>query len=87
MIDLSFFNEYLVLIVVGVCVCIGYVIKTSCPTIDNKYIPLVMAILGVFLNSWLNYFTINPEILLGGLVSGLSSTGLHQVFKNIIQPK
>ena len=46
-----------------------------------------MAILGVILNIWLNKWNINPEILLGGLFSGLSSTGLHQIFKNLIQNK
>ena len=52
----------------------------------NKYIPLIMAVLGVVLNIWVNMgFT--PAILLGGLISGLASTGLHQAFKNIIERK
>ena len=84
MFDLSVLNNYLVLLVVGICVCIGYVIKTSFPKIDNKYIPLIMAILGVVLNTWLSNWNITPDVLLGGLFSGLSSTGLHQVFKNLI---
>ena len=82
--DLNFFTNYLVLLVVGICVCIGYVIKTSFPKVDNKYIPLIMAILGVILNAWLSNWNISPDVLLGGLFSGLSSTGLHQVFKNLI---
>jgi hypothetical protein len=50
----------------------------------NAFIPLIMAVLGVVLNTWINReFT--PEVLLGGLFSGLASTGLHQVFKNIIR--
>lgn len=85
--DLNFLTNYLVVLVVGICVCVGYVIKTSFPSIDNKHIPLIMAILGVILNIWLNKWNINPEILLGGLFSGLSSTGLHQIFKNLIQNK
>ena len=85
--DLNFLTNYLVVLVVGICVCVGYVIKTSFPSIDNKHIPLIMAILGVILNIWLNKLNINPEILLGGLFSCLSSTGLHQIFKNLIQGK
>ncbi|MCC3668027.1 MULTISPECIES: phage holin family protein [Terrisporobacter] len=85
--DLNFLTNYLVVLVVGICVCVGYVVKTSFPSIDNKHIPLIMAILGVILNIWLNKWNINPEILLGGLFSGLSSTGLHQIFKNLIQNK
>ena len=85
--DLNFFTNYLVLLVVGICVCVGYVIKTSFPKVDNKYIPLIMAILGVILNAWLSNWNISPDVLLGGLFSGLSSTGLHQVFKNLINNK
>lgn len=85
--DISFLTEYAVPIIVGICLCIGYVIKNIVTSEKvNKYIPLIMAILGVGLNIWINMgFT--PKILLGGLISGLASTGLHQAFKNIIERK
>lgn len=82
--DLSFLDNYVILVIVWICVCVGYVLKNSFPKLDNKYIPLIMAILGVILNAWLSNWNISPEIILGGLFSGLSSTGLHQVFKNLI---
>jgi len=81
--DLSFLQEYLVLIILGICLCVGYVIKTSIPKINNSYIPLIMAILGVALNIWMN-MSFTPEVLLGGLFSGLASTGLHQMFTRLI---
>ena len=81
--DITFLNDYVVLVVVGICLCIGYVLKNSFPKLDNKYIPLIMAILGVVLNIWISK-EITPDILLAGMISGLSSTGLHQSFKNII---
>ena len=81
--DITFLNDYVVLVVVGICLCIGYVLKNSFPKLDNKYIPLIMAILGVVLNVWIAN-DITPEVLLSGMISGLSSTGLHQAFKNII---
>lgn len=81
--DLSFLIEYAIPVIVGICLCVGYVIKTSIPKIDNKYIPLIMAILGLVLNVWIN-LNITPEIMLGGMFSGLVSTGLHQVYKNLI---
>lgn len=84
MTDLSFLSDSLVLIILGICLCIGYVLKTAVPKLDNRYIPLIMAVLGVVLNIWLNKFTFTPEILLGGLFSGLASTGLHQVFHQLI---
>lgn len=85
--DITFVTEYAVPIIVGICLCIGYVIKNIITSEKvNKYIPLIMAVLGVVLNIWVNMgFT--PAILLGGLISGLASTGLHQAFKNIIERK
>lgn len=85
--DLSFLNDYLILIVVGVCLCVGYIIKASVSFIPNKFIPLIMGALGVILNVWLNAFAFTPEILLGGLFSGLASTGLHQLFVQLIGGK
>lgn len=80
--SLDFMNDYLVIVVLGICLCVGYVIKTS-TSISNKYIPLIMAVLGVCLNVWIS-MTFTPEILLGGLFSGLASTGLHQLFTRLI---
>lgn len=83
---MDFLNEYLVLIVLGICLCVGFVIKNLIPgEAINKFIPFIMAVLGVILNVWLNGFAFTPEILLGGLVSGLASTGLHQAFKQFIE--
>lgn len=82
--DLSFMSEYLVLVVFGICLCVGFVIKTSFPSVDNKYIPLIMAILGIALNVWACGLKITPEIILAGMFSGLSSTGAHQLFKMLI---
>ena len=83
---MEFLNDYLVLIVMGICLCVGYVIKNLIPTDKvNRFIPLIMAVLGVILNVWLNGFVFTPAILLGGLVSGLASTGLHQLFKKFIE--
>lgn len=85
--DITFVTEYAVPIIVGICLCIGYVIKNIVTSEKvNKYIPLIMAVLGVVLNIWIN-MNFTPAILLGGLISGLASTGLHQAFKNIIERK
>lgn len=86
MLDLNFLMEYAVPVIVGICVCVGYVIKTSFPKFDNKYIPCVMAILGCILNVWI-MSSITPEILLAGMFSGLASTGLHQLFVTTIKGK
>ena len=83
---MDFLNEFMILIVVGICLCVGYVIKHIVPTDTvNKFIPLLMATLGVLINVWLNGWRFTPEILLGGLVSGLASTCLHKSFKQFIE--
>lgn len=83
---MEFINDYIVLIAMGICLCVGYVIKHVIPSDKvNRFIPLIMAVLGVGVNVWLNTFAFTPEILLGGLASGLASTGMHQVFKQFIE--
>ena len=76
-------TQYVVLVVLAICFALGFVIKNSLDFIPNKYIPLIMAVVGVILNVWLNSFTFTPEILLGGLASGLASTGAFELIKNI----
>lgn len=85
--DLSFLNDYIVLVVLGICLCVGYVIKTSISFIPNKYIPLIMLVLGTIINVLINIDSISAEIILGGMVSGLASTGLYEAFKNLLGKK
>jgi hypothetical protein len=81
---IEFLTNYSVPIVIGVCLCVGYVIKNLVQSSAiNRYIPLIVSILGVAVNVWLN-LAFTPEVLLGGLFSGLISTGMHQLLKNII---
>ena len=85
---MDFINNYIVVVVLAICLCVGYIIKHAVSTDKiNRYIPLIMAVLGVVINLWINGFKITPEIILGGLISGLASTGLHQAFKEIIENK
>lgn len=83
--DLSFLSEYIVLVVLGICLCVGYVIKHSIDLIPNKYIPLIMLVLGTVINLIINLDHITAEVILAGMVSGLASTGLHEAFKNFIE--
>ena len=81
---MDFLNEYLILVVMGICLCVGYIIKHVVPTSSiNRFIPLIMGVLGVGINVWIN-MSCSPQIVLGGLVSGLASTGMHEMFKNFI---
>lgn len=82
--DISELREYVVVIVLGICLCVGYILKNLIPTDKiNRFIPLIMGVLGVLLNMWISW-GVTPEIILGGLISGLASTGLYEAFRNMI---
>ena len=75
---MEFLNDYLVAVVVGICLCIGYVLKHAIPSDKiNRFIPLLMLVLGTIVNVWLHDFTLSPEILLGGMASGLASSKME----------
>lgn len=82
--DLSFLSEFINLGILGICLCIGYVIKTSLDFIPNKYIPLIMLVLGTVLGIVTNFNDLSIDVVLTGMVSGLASTGMYEMFKNLI---
>lgn len=80
---MEYLLEYVVAIVAAICLAVGYIIKHSLDFIPNKYIPLILGVLGVVLNVWINGGLFTPEILLGGLASGLASTGAFELVRNM----
>ena len=82
---MEFLNQFSIPVIVGICLCVGYILKNVVTTNKvNKFIPLIMGVLGLGLNMWIN-LGVSPEIILGGLVSGLASTGLYEAFKQFIK--
>lgn len=81
--DLNFLTEYVEPVIMGICLCVGFIIKQSLSFIPNKYIPLIIAVLGLSINVIFNK-SISTDIALQGLFSGLVSTGLYEMFRNII---
>lgn len=75
-------------LVLGICLCLGHVIKYSIPVLPNKFIPLIMGVCGVAMTVALGWPFGDAESVLtaiySGFVSGLASTGLHQAFSNLI---
>ena len=82
---MEFLNSFSVPIIVGICLSVGYIIKNIVPTDKvNKFIPLVMGLLGIAVSVWIR-LSFTPEVLLKGLVSGLASTGLYEAFHQFIK--
>lgn len=84
---MEFLTEYYAPVIMGICVCVGYIIKHLIPSDKiNRFIPLIAGVLGVGLNMWLQ-MSVTPLVVLTGLVSGLSSTGMYEAFEQLIKKK
>lgn len=82
--DITFLTEYMVPVIIGLCLCVGYIVKHWVKDINNKIIPTLCAVLGVVVAVWINWGDITPEVILSGLASGLASTGLHQAITQFL---
>lgn len=85
--NLSFLFEYINLVTMGICLCIGYALKTAkvFERFGNQYIPLVMMALGLVISIVANIGDINQVTILGGMISGLASTGFYEMLRNLIE--
>ena len=86
--DITFLTNFAIPLIVGICLCLGYIIKNIVPNDNiNRFIPLVMGIVGVLINVWVSrIFT--AEIVLGGLfLSGLVqiTPAFYEMFRNLIK--
>lgn len=82
--DISFITEYISPISLVICLVVGFVIKTcTTSTTLHKFIPCIVAILGVAICCW-DALAFNPSVIAAGLISGLASTGLYEALSNIL---
>lgn len=79
---LDFITEMYIPIVLVICLCVGYVAKMWLPQ-DNKWIPTIVTILGAVLGC-VAQGGIHLAAIGAGAVTGLASTGLHQLFTQLI---
>ena len=82
---MEFLNEYMIPVVLGLCLVVGYIVKKWIRDIDNKYIPTIVTVLGAIFAAWFNGWVVTPEIILSGLITGAASTGMHQLFTQFIE--
>lgn len=87
---MEFLTQYIAPVTLGICLCVGYIIKHFFHSASvNRFIPLIVGILGITITCFVEW-PVNepqqiPEVVLRGLVSGLSSTGFYEMFKNFIE--
>ncbi|WP_429968129.1 phage holin family protein [Enterococcus sp. AZ046] len=82
--DLNFLQEYLVPVIVVGCLVVGYAIKSTpvFAAVANGYIPVIVIVLGAVLGAIINGLTV--EGIVYGAVSGIASTGMHQLFVQLL---
>lgn len=81
--DINFLQEFFVPVIAGICLCVGFMIK-KWEKVPNKYIPTIMGCLGLVISLSMNRGNVSAGVILGGLFSGLASTGLYEAFRNLI---
>ena len=84
--DINFLLDYVNLVTLGICLCIGFALKYAklFDWLGNQYIPLSMLVLGTIINVVVNWPGINAQVILGGMISGLASTGLYEMMRNLL---
>lgn len=81
--DISFITDMYVPIIMVACLVVGFIVKKWINDVDDKWIPTIVTILGAVLGFVINGASI--EAVVAGAVTGLASTGLHQLFKQLIE--
>ena len=76
--NIEYLDGLIMPIITAGCLCVGYVMKKWLPT-DDRWIPTTLLFLGAL--SGLILFGLDYEGIVKGMVSGIASVGLHQVFK------
>ncbi len=85
--NLSFLIEFIEPITLGICLCIGFALKYAkiFEKFGNQYIPLTMLVLGCIIALVTHIGSINAAVVLGGMISGLASTGLYEMLRNLLK--
>ena len=79
-------TNFIIILPCAAALVIGFLIKHAIPAIPNRFIPLICAVIGLGVNIWVN-LSVNPEILVTGLVSGVAATGMFEMVRNLIGGK
>lgn len=81
--DVNVIKELTLPIIVVGCLALGYVLKNYVP-LNNKHIPLLMALCGIGLNVVVNGYISFRDTIVSGALSGIVSLGLQHLFTNYI---
>lgn len=82
--DITQILDYLDLLIIAAGLLIGYLIKHT-PKLDSltPYIPLIVSLVGAVIGVVTK--GVSVEVIIMGATSGLASTGLHQVYVQLLK--
>lgn len=82
--DITQILDYLDLLIIAAGLLIGYLIKHT-PKLDSltSYIPLIVSLVGAVIGVATKGTSV--EVIIMGATSGLASTGLHQVYAQLLK--
>lgn len=80
---LNYMVQYAVFPIAVICFGVGYLIKHFIPKLPNRFIPLILAVLGLILNLAFNNFNFTFDIIVTGIASGLVATGSFEMVRNL----
>lgn len=83
--DINFLFDYINPIILGICLLAGYALKEAFDWFENRYIPLAAMCLGTVISIIVNWPGINAAVILGGMISGMASTGLYEMLRNLLK--
>ncbi len=79
-------QAYVELPILLTCLIVGW-LYSRYTSADNMHIPLLVTIVGVIASLIAHWGEFGLNIFLTGAISGLASTGFHQIFKQYIDNK
>ena len=82
--DITQILDYLDLLIIAAGLLVGYLIKHT-PKLDSltSYIPLIVSLVGAVIGVATK--GVSVEVIIMGATSGLASTGLHQVYTQLLK--
>lgn len=91
MFDLSTISTMMMPTILILSLCVGYIIKNLIPNDSvNRFIPLIVGVVGLVAGVISAITTGTPitiELVVGSILSGLSSTAVYEQFKNLMSGK
>lgn len=91
MFDLSTISTMLMPTILVLGLCVGYIVKNLIPNDSiNRFIPLIVGVVGLIAGVVSAITTGTPitlELIVGAILSGLSSTAVYEQFKNLMSGK